>query len=173
VHLVVGRVGRAHGLGGQLTVEVRTDTPETRFAAGSVLTTDPVAVGPLTVAASRWHSGRLLLSFDQVTDRTDAERLRGVLLLVEVADDERPEDPDEFYDHQLVGLPVVTTAGTPVGEVTEVLHLPGQDLIAVRRPDDREALIPFVAQIVPQVDLDAHRMVVDPPPGLLDDAPEE
>jgi len=173
VHLVVGRVGRAHGLGGQLTVEVRTDAPETRLAAGSVLTTDPAAVGPLTVAAARWHSGRLLLSFDQVTDRTDAERLRGVLLLVEVADDERPEEPDEFYDHQLVGLPVVTTAGTPVGEVTEVLHLPGQDLIAVRRPDGREALIPFVAQLVPEVDLDAHRVVVDPPPGLLDDAPEE
>ena len=95
-----------------------------------------------------------------------------MLLLVEASEDERPDDPDEFYDHQLAGLPVVTTAGAPVGEVAEVLHLPGQDLLAVRACDGREVLIPFVAQIVPAVDLDAPQVVVDPPAGLIDDSVE-
>jgi 16S rRNA processing protein RimM len=168
--LVVGRVGRAHGLRGEVSVEVRTDEPEIRFAAGSVLTTDPAGAGPLTVAGVRWPGGRLLLCFDEVADRGAAEGLRGVLLLVDASDDERPDDPDEFYDHQLAGLPVVTTAGTPVGEVSQVLHLAGQDLLAVRRTDGREVLIPFVAQLVPAVDLDDGRVVVDPPAGLIDDA---
>jgi 16S rRNA processing protein RimM len=103
-----------------------------------------------------------------VADRSTAESLRGVLLLAEVADDERPDDPDEFYDHQLAGLAVVTTRGGHVGDVAEVLHLPSQDLLAVRTADGREVLIPFVAQIVPSIDLEAGRVVVDPPPGLID-----
>jgi 16S rRNA processing protein RimM len=170
--LVVGRVGRAHGLRGEVSVEVRTDEPEVRFAPGSVLATQPAEAGPLTVAAARWHSGRLLVSFHQVADRGAAELLRGVLLLVDAGDDSRPADPDEYYDHQLAGLPVVTTTGTRVGEVAEVLHLPSQDVLAVRRTDGREVLIPFVAQLVPTVDLDARRVVVDPPGGLIDDAAE-
>ena len=168
MELVVGRIGKAHGIGGQVTVEVRTDDPERRFAPGSVLATDPAGAGPLTVAAGRVHSGRLLLSFEGVTDRTAAEALRGTLLLVDVDEDARPEEPDEFYDHQLVGLAVQTLDGRPVGEVAHMLHLPGQDVIAVRRPDGREALIPFVAEMVPEVDLAGRRVVVDPPEGLLD-----
>jgi len=171
--LVVGRVGRAHGLRGEVSVEVRTDEPETRFAVGSVLNTDPAAAGPLTVAGARWHSGRLLLRFDAVADRGAAEGLRGVLLLADASDDERPDDPDEFYDHQLYGLTVVTTGGAPVGEVAEVVHLPSQDLLVVRRADGRDVLIPFVAQLVPAVDLDDRLVVVDPPDGLIDDAAGE
>jgi 16S rRNA processing protein RimM len=173
VRLVVGRVGRAHGLRGEVAVDVRTDDPEGRLGPGAVVATEPEAAGPLTVEAGRVHSGRLLLRFAGVEDRTAAEGLRGVLLVVDVPDDERPEDPDDFYDHQLVGLAVVTVGGIPVGEVADVLHLPGQDVLAVTRPDGRESLVPFVAAIVPEVDVEAGRVVVDPPPGLLDDVPDD
>ncbi|TDE14120.1 ribosome maturation factor RimM [Jiangella asiatica] len=166
--VTVGRIGRAHGVRGEVTVEVRTDTPDERFADGAVLATEPAARGPLTVLASRWHSGRLLVRFDAVTDRTSAELLRGTMLLAEIAADARTGDPDEFFDHQLVGLTVVTVDGDELGAVREVVHAPGQDLLAVARPDGGEALVPFVTEIVPEVDLGASRVVVDPPAGLLE-----
>lgn len=165
---VVGRVGRPHGIRGEVTVEVRTDEPERRLAVGAVLTTVPAAAGPLTVTAARWHSGRLLLGFDGVGDRGAAEGLRGVLLEVEVDPAEVPEDPEEYYDHQLVGLRVETVEGVHLGEVAEVVHLPGQDLLAVRRDGRRELLVPLVTAIVPDVDPDGGRIVIDPPPGLLE-----
>ena len=168
--VVVGRIGRPHGIKGEVSVEVRTDDPEGRLAPGTTVRTDPEAAGPLTIAAGRVHSGRLLLHFAGHDDRSAAERLRGVLLVADVDPDERPEDPEEFYDHQLVGLAVRTVGGEPVGELAEVLHLPGQDVLAVRTPDGREVLVPFVAEIVPTVDVDGGVIEVDPPPGLLGDA---
>lgn len=169
MQLVVARVGRAHGIKGEVTVEVRTDEPELRLGPGAVLATDPPEAGPLTVADGRVHSGRLLLRFEGVTDRSAAEALRNTLLVAEVDPDERPDDPEEFYDHQLVDLLVVTADGTELGRIAEVAHPPGQDLLVVARPGGGEALIPFVTEIVPEVDLDRQRIVVDPPPGLLDD----
>jgi 16S rRNA processing protein RimM len=169
VDVVVGRIGRPHGVRGEVTVEVRTDSPEVRFAPGTVLGTDPVRSGGLEVAGFHWHSGRLLLSFDGVVDRTGAESLRGLLLTAVIADDERPEDPEEFYDHQLVGLTARTVAGD-LGQVAEVLHLPAQDLLVVRTAAGREVLVPFVSEIVPEVDLAAGTLLVDPPAGLLDAA---
>ncbi|WP_314177041.1 ribosome maturation factor RimM [Streptomyces winkii] len=170
MQLVVARIGRAHGIKGEVTVEVRTDEPESRLAPGAVLATDPPRPQPLTIERGRVHSGRLLLRFEGVQDRDAAEALRNTLLIAEVDPDEQPEDPDEFYDHQLVDLDVVTGDGTAVGRVEEVAHPPGQDLLVVRREDGGEALIPFVAEIVPEVDLAAQRIVVEPPPGLLDEA---
>jgi 16S rRNA processing protein RimM len=170
VQLVVARIGRAHGLKGEVTVEVRTDEPELRLAPGAVLATEPAATGPLTIATGRVHSGRLLLRFEGVSDRTGAEVLRDTLLIAEVDPEESPEDPEEFYDHQLDDLSVVTRDGTEIGRITEVAHLPAQDLLIVARPDGTEALIPFVTEIVPEIDLEAQRVVIDPPPGLLDDA---
>lgn len=149
-----------------MAVEVRTDDPDVRFAPGAVLRTEPAHVGPLTVAATRWHAGRLVVSFTGIEDRTAAERLRGVVLVVEVPARQRPADPDEYYDHQLIGLTVQDADGTVLGTVTEVVHLPGQDLLAVHGPDDAELLVPFVAALVPWVDLDQRRVVVDLPPGL-------
>ncbi|MEE1941851.1 ribosome maturation factor RimM [Streptomyces sp. TRM 70361] len=172
MQLVVARVGRAHGIRGEVTVEVRTDEPEVRLAPGAVLATDPASAGPLTVADGRVHSGRLLLRFEGVRDRTAAEALRNTLLIAEVDPEESPEDPDEYYDHQLIDLEVVTRDGTAVGRIEEIAHLPYQDLLVVRRTDGGEALIPFVGEIVPEVDLAAQRAVVDPPPGLLDDRAE-
>jgi len=170
VQLVVGRIGRAHGIKGEVSVEVRTDEPESRLAPGAVLTTDPASVGPLTIATGRVHSGRLMLRFEGVTDRTGAEALRGTLLVAEVDPEERPEDPEEFYDHQLVDLDVVTVDGREVGRIEEISHLPYHDLLVVRRPGGGEVLVPFVAEIVPEIDLEEQRAVIDPPPGLLDDS---
>jgi 16S rRNA processing protein RimM len=168
VQIVVGRLGRAHGVSGDLTVEVRTDDPDARFAAGSVLATDPPEAGPLTVTAARWHSGLLLLTFDGVADRGAAEALRGTLLVVDSADLEPLADPDEFYDWQLAGLPVELADGSPLGEVAEMLHLPGGDVLVVAREGASEVLVPFRAETVPVVDVPGRRVVVDPPPGLLD-----
>ncbi|EST39171.1 hypothetical protein N566_03435, partial [Streptomycetaceae bacterium MP113-05] len=133
------------------------------------LGTDPPGVGPLTIETGHVHSGRLLLRFAGVRDRTGAEALRNTLLVAEVDPEEHPEDPEEFYDHQLVDLDVVTRAGVAVGRIEEIAHLPSQDLLVVRRPNDQQVLIPFVTAIVPEVDLSEQRVVVDPPPGLLEE----
>ncbi|HZG06717.1 MAG TPA: ribosome maturation factor RimM [Streptomyces sp.] len=172
MQLVVARIGRAHGIKGEVTVEVRTDEPEVRLAPGAVLATDPASAGPLTIASGRVHSGRLLLRFEGVNDRTAAEALRNTLLIAEVDPEERPEDPDEYYDHQLVDLDVVTRDGTVVGRIEEIAHLPYQDLLVVRKTDGGEVLVPFVGEIVPEIDLAGQRAVIDPPPGLLDDRAE-
>ncbi|MGW4672665.1 ribosome maturation factor RimM [Streptomyces sp. NPDC004324] len=172
MQLVVARVGRAHGIKGEVTVEVRTDEPELRLAPGAVLATDPASTGPLTIETGRVHSGRLLLRFEGVRDRNAAEALRNTLLIAEVDPDEKPEDPDEYYDHQLMDLDVVTKDGDEVGRITEISHLPSQDLFVVERPDGTKVLIPFVEEIVVDIDLDEQRAVIDPPPGLIDDRAE-
>lgn len=169
--LAVGRIIRPHGIRGEVSVEVRTDSPDQRFAAGSVLGTDPAKAGPLTVASSRWHAGRLLVRFVETADRTQAEQLRGVWLTVAASEVRPPRDPDEFHDSQLVGLAVVTASGDVVGMVTDVLHH-GQDLLVVEPGVGTgltpEVLVPFVAEIVVRVDLAAARLIINPPPGLLD-----
>ncbi|MFI7278282.1 ribosome maturation factor RimM [Streptomyces sp. NPDC049879] len=169
MHLVVARIGRAHGIKGEVSVEVRTDEPELRLAPGSVLVTEPDTAGPLTIESGRVHSGRLLLRFAGVTDRSGAEALRNTLLLAEVDPDELPDDPEEYYDHQLTGLDVVTAGGEAVGTVREIAHLPSQDLLIVARPGGGEVMVPFVSEIVPEVDVRERRVVIDPPPGLLED----
>jgi 16S rRNA processing protein RimM len=166
VDVLVGTIGRAHGIRGELSVHVRTDEPERRFAAGAVLRTSR---GALTVAATRWHQSRLLVRFEEVPDRTAAEQLRGLELRMDVAADERPDDPEEYYDHQLVGLQGVARDGRVLGQVAEVLHLPMQDMLVLRH-EGRDQLVPFVADIVPVVDLAAGRVVVEDLPGLLDES---
>jgi 16S rRNA processing protein RimM len=168
VDVVIGRIGRAHGVRGEVAVDVRTDDPEERFAVGTRVDTDPPAVGPLTVASSRPHSGRLLVRFEEVADRTAAEGLRGELLVAAVPETARPPDPDEFYDHQLVGLRVLDAAGVAVGRVTDVVHNPAHELLVVRRDDGAQALVPFVGELVPGVDLERGCLTVADRPGLLD-----
>ncbi|MFY1627183.1 ribosome maturation factor RimM [Micromonospora sp. WMMD735] len=192
--LIVGRIGKPHGIRGEVTVEVRTDEPEARFAPGAVLCTEPGATprvaaprrggtepaeavvpgvayevpAELTIESARWHQGRMLVAFEGVLDRETAEALRGTLLGVDSASIAPPEDPEEFHDHQLVGLAVVTPAGEHLGEVAKIDHAPASDLLVLRRPQGGSALIPFVKAIVPEVDLAGGRVVVDPPAGLLD-----
>ncbi len=167
--LVVGRIGKPQGLRGEVTVEVRTDEPEARFAPGATLLADPEERGPLTVESARDQNGRLVVLFEGVPDRTAAEALRGTLLLVDAATLPVPDDPDVFLDVQLQGLVAELTDGTRVGTVIEVLHLPQGDVLAVRRDDGpHEVLVPFVAAMVPVVDVAGGRVVLDPPEGLLD-----
>lgn len=164
---MVARLGRPHGIRGEFTVEVRTDDPADRFAVGRRLLTDPAERGPLTVASASHGSGCWVLGFQGVDDRAGAEALRDTLLLVPVAELPDLADPEDFYDHQLVGLPARTADGVPVGVVSDVLHGPAGDLLVLRR-DDRETLIPFIRQMVPTVDVAGGFVVVDPPEGLFD-----
>ncbi|MEU7604402.1 ribosome maturation factor RimM [Streptomyces sp. NPDC040724] len=169
MELVVARIGRAHGIKGEVTVEVRTDEPELRLSPGAVLKTEPASAGPLTIETGRVHSGRLMLRFAGVKDRTGAEALRNILLIAEVDPAELPEEEDEYYDHQLMDLDVVLEDGTEIGRITEISHLPSQDLFIVERPDGSEVMIPFVEEIVAEIDLEEQRCVITPPPGLIDE----
>jgi 16S rRNA processing protein RimM len=181
MRVVVGRIGRPHGIRGEVVIGVRTDEPDLRFAVGATLDARSTSddAGPengaggerLTVASVRWHSGQLLVAFAGITDRTAASELTGSWLSVDSSQLPDTGDPDEFRDYELIGLSVRTCAGDPVGVVTDVLHY-GQDLLVVRRQDEPggEALVPFVKAIVPEVDLRAGVLVIDPPPGLLDPA---
>ncbi|ACU39732.1 ribosome maturation factor RimM [Actinosynnema pretiosum subsp. pretiosum] len=168
--VVVGRVAKAHGIRGELAVDVRTDSPEARFALGSVLAAKlrDGTSRDLTVAAARYHSGRLLVRFEEVLTRDVAELLRGTLLLGSTDALPPTDDPDEFYDHQLEGLAAELADGTRIGTVKEIVHGPGGELLVLVREDGSEALVPFVRQIVPTVDVAGGRVVVDPPEGLLD-----
>ena len=167
MQLVIGRIGRAHGVRGDLFVEPMTDEPDHRYADGTVLMTSDNTT--LTVATSKWHSGRFVVHFAGVDDRNAAEALRGQTLTIEVDPAELPEDPDEFYDHQLVGLKVVLEDGSLIGVIGEVIHLPSQDLLSVKREGDTEVLIPFVMEFVPDIDLDSKTVTITPPPGLLNE----
>lgn len=173
MELVVGRVVKAHGIRGELVVEVRTDSPEERFTPGTCLvgrtgkgrtSTDR----EVTIEAARNHSGRLLVRLEGIVDRDSADAARGMLLIVD--SDALPDtgDPDEFHDHQLVGLRVHDTAGARLGVVTEIMHTPAGELLAIRLEDGTDALVPFVTEMVPDVDLEAGTCVIDPPEGLLD-----
>ncbi len=167
--LLVGRVAKAHGISGELAVDIHTDEPEDRFAPGAVLTARlrDRSVRPVTVSAARPHSGRLLVRFEEVPDRTAAETMRGAQLLVDADELPPSDDPDAFYDHELEGLAVELTDGTPVGAVAEIARGPGGELLVVKREDGTEALVPFVREIVPEVDVRGGRVVLDPPEGLL------
>ena len=168
MRVVVARVGRALGVKGDLLVDVLTDEPERRLIVGAEV--HVMGSGrTLRIESERPHGGRLCLHFVDVDDRSAAESLTGSMLEAERPEGERPDDPDEYYDDALVGLEVVTEAGERVGSVTEVLHLPAQDVLAVRAtPDSPEILVPFVSEIVPVVDIEAARIVIRPPDGLLD-----
>ncbi|WP_026311630.1 ribosome maturation factor RimM [Parafrankia elaeagni] len=203
--VVVGRVGRPHGIRGDVTIDVRTDLPERRFAPGSALVrqaaenrvtavgTPPAGGGPSTeegpappnaaavppfgsvlrVETSRWHSGRLLVRFAGVADRRAAEALRGSLLTIDSDESGPPtvageDDGETWWDRDLVGLQARTPDGVVLGDVTDVVHSPAGEILAISRAAGGEYLVPFVREIVPTVDPKAGHIVVDPPPGLLD-----
>ena len=166
---LVGVLLRPHGLRGELVVDLHTDSPDERFAPGARLFTRRPGVpdGTLTVVAARPHSGRLLVRFAEAGDRGDAEALRGTQLLVD-APHGPTGDPDEFHVRDLEGLRAELADGTAVGMVREVIHGPGGELLVLSRADMPDALVPFVTQIVPTVDIPAGRLVLTPPEGLLE-----
>ena len=167
--VVVARIGKPHGLRGEVTVQLHTDDPESRFAVGTVLATQatPGSGVPraLTIRSTRVHQGTWLLGFEDIPDRTGAESLRGTRL---VAPAQASDDDDGWYEDELVGLTVVDRSGTRLGEVTGLEVGPAQDLLVVRLDTGTEASLPFVEAIVPEVDVEAGRVVVDPPDGLLE-----
>ena len=172
VEVVVGVLGRAHGIRGDVEIHVRTDEPERRFVPGARLRVEGAA-RVLTVESARNHSGRLLVRFEELVDRTAAEGARGLVLLTDVVEHELPAEEGEYYDRQLVGLEAVTPDGTSVGRVLSVLHPGSQDLLEISTPGGPR-LVPFVTALVPEVDLAAGRLVVADVPGLLtDDEPDE
>ena len=158
--LNVGRIGKAHGILGEATIEVRTDEAEDRFAIGAVLETE--SHGNLTVASARVHNGILLLSFDGIEDRNAIEALRNELLYADVDIDAPGVDEDDYHVLQLIGCKAYLVDGDEFGEVSEVLNLPGQDVLVIKS-ESGETLIPFVRQLVPIVDIKARRMNVIPP----------
>jgi len=166
--VIVGRIGRAHGIKGEVGIIVRTDEPDRRFADGAQLVTTTKPPRTLTVESTRWHSGKLLAKFVEAPDRTAAELLRNLELQAEIGEDERPEESDEYYDRELIGLAVRTTDGVEAGEVIDVIHLPSQDLLEIRRPAGNAVLVPLVEELVPEIDLDNKFVLVADRPGLLD-----
>ncbi len=167
---VAARIGKAHGLRGEVTVQVHTDDPQGRFLVGAEFATESpsgAAGEPLVLRSVRVHQGTYLLGFEGIPDRTAAEALRNTrLLLTDGAEDEDADDG--WYEEDLLGFTVLDTDGTEVGTVS-ALHLrPVQDLLEVRLPGGGTALVPFVDELVPEVDEDARRVVIDPPEGLLD-----
>lgn len=178
IEVVVGRIGKPHGIRGEVTLDVRTDEPDRRFAPGTTLRAEAPAgadrrPSSLTVARARWHQSTLLVTFEELADRNAAEAARGTVLHSTIGRDETPEDPDEFYDHQLVGLEVVDVDGRALGTVKALVHGSAQDLLTVRTTDGRDALVPFVTALVPEVDLEAGRVVVADRPGLVSPFPDE
>ena len=165
--IIVGVIGRAHGVRGEVAVELRTDEPERRFAPGQVLG-DEGGSRVFTVRSVRDHSGRLLVQFAEVADRATAEAVRGTLLVATVDPDERPAEPGEFYDRHLIGLTAATPDGVEVGIVGSVLHLPAQDVLEIETTTGTR-LVPFVTALVPEVDLDTGRLIVIDVAGLLHD----
>ena len=166
MQVVVARIGKAHGLRGEVTAQVLTGAPDERFVPGATFETEPAAAGPLVLRSARDNNGILLLGFENTNDRTGAEALRGTQLLAEVLEDD--DDQDSWYERDLVGLKAVTVCGDEIGEVTALQSRPSQDLLVLRLTNGRQALVPFVTAIVPEVDLEGGRVVIDPPPGLLD-----
>jgi len=163
LQLVVGRIGRAHGVLGEATVEVRTDDPDLRFAVGEKLTLENG--NTLTVSSYRWHNQILLLSFNGINDRNKIEELRDQLLSAEV--DTEANQPGEYHFQQLIGCQVLLANGSKLGEVKEIVQLPGQDLLSVESAKG-EVLIPMVKQIIVSIDIDQKIIQINPPEGLLD-----
>jgi 16S rRNA processing protein RimM len=177
IEVLVGRIGKPHGIRGEVTLDLRTDEPERRFAPGAVLRAEPPSgsasgLRSLTVESARWHQSTLLAAFEEIPDRNAAEAARGVLLHATIPADVSPDDPDEFYDHQLIGLAAYDVSGAALGEVTGLVH-GAQDLLTVRTPDGRDALVPFVKALVPEVDLAGRRVVIADRPGLVTPLPED
>jgi 16S rRNA processing protein RimM len=170
MELTVGRVVKAHGVTGEVVVEVRTDDPEIRFAPGAVLR----AKGSdhhernHVIETVRVHGARLLVRFGGVADRAAADALKGSRFVIDSEDLPPIDEPDTYYDHQLVGLRVRTAAGCDIGTVAEVLHTAAGELLAVNRGGAGELLVPFVSAIVTSVSLDSRTVEIDPPEGLLE-----
>ncbi|MGB5951390.1 MAG: ribosome maturation factor RimM [Ornithinimicrobium sp.] len=167
--LRVARVGKPHGLRGEVTVQVHTDEPQERLRVGALLRAQGVDDEPLEIETVRVHQGRYLIGFVGVHDRDGAELLRNTTLYADVAIAPMGETPEGgYYEGDLIGMQVLTRSGDVVGTVTGLHTRPAQDLLEISRPDGPTVQVPFVHALVPEVDSEQRRVVIDPPAGLLD-----
>ena len=166
MQLQVARIGKPHGIRGEVTVQVLTDAPADRFVPGTEFVVEPVSAGPLTVESARWNKDILLLAFEGIETRNQAETLRGAKLFIET--EELESDDDEgWYEHELVGLEA-RVGSQVVGRIAALHTMPVQDLLVVEDADGKEILIPFVEQIVPEVNVAEGFVLLTPPAGLFD-----
>jgi 16S rRNA processing protein RimM len=172
----VGRLTKAHGLKGALKIELYTDDPARRFTPGAIFdlqvpTSSPWHGKTLELIELRWYNGSPVGFFAGVGDRTTAESLVKAILWVDHDPAQLPDEPDAWYDYQLVGLRALRD-GAEVGTVARVDHLPAQDLLAIATASG-EVLVPFVAAIVPSVDIAAGTVTLTPPAGLFEELPDD
>jgi 16S rRNA processing protein rimM len=160
MQLTAAIVGPAHGLRGEVILDVRSDDPEVLAPGASLEIAGRGAA--LTVRSVRVHKDRVLASFEECASREDAEALRGARLLVE-----EHEEEDAWYPHQLKGLAARTPAGEDLGTVTGLTPGAAQDLLLVKTPAGT-VMVPFVTQLVPTVDVEGGVVIIDAPPGLFD-----
>ena len=169
--LRIARIGKPHGTRGEVTVQLYTDEPTQRLAPGSLLIREPGSITEDTVTATlrissqRWNKQICLLRFDEVNDRNTAETLRGSMLYIEAA--EETGDDDQWYSHQLEGFTCLGPGGETLGAVVELLTGPAQDLLVVAPPEGDDVMVPFVDQLVPDIDAETRTIRLDPPAGLF------
>lgn len=163
--LQVARIGKPHGIRGEVTVQVFTDDPDGRFVPGEQFVTEPASAGPLTITSARWNKAILVLGFAEVADRNRAEQLRGTQLFIDA--EEAEDDGEGWYEHDLVGLKAMVD-GVQVGTVSALVTGTAQDLLVIERPGTADLLVPFVEEIVPEIDLEAGIVLLTPPAGLLE-----
>ncbi len=166
MEVLVARIGKPHGIRGEVTVQLFTDAPEDRFEPGAVFRAEGIALPELTVTKARWNKDTLIVAFEQVPDRNTAETLRGGTLFID-SDTTDDEDDDAWYEHELVGLDV-RHEGNVVGKVTALRTMTVQDLLVVELADGHEVLVPFVGEIVPEVNPEEGFVTVNPPAGLFE-----
>ena len=166
MQLQVARIGKPHGIRGEVTVQVLTDAPSERFVAGTEFVVEPASAGPLTIRSARWNKDILLLGFEEIADRNAAEAIRGAKLFIET--EELDDDDDEgWYEHELVGLEA-RVGSQVVGKVAALTTLPVQDLLTVKTEEGKEILVPFVDEIVPEVNIEDGFILITPPAGLFE-----
>ena len=167
MQLQVARIGKPHGIRGEVTVQVLTDAPGDRFVPGTQFVVEPASAGPLTILSARWNKDILLLAFEEIETRNEAETVRGAKLFIETEELDADDDDEGWYEHELEGLEV-RVGDQVVGKVSGLRTLPVQDLLVVTATDGKEVLIPFVEQIVPEVNVGEGYILVTPPPGLFE-----
>ncbi|MGE4265052.1 MAG: ribosome maturation factor RimM [Desulfovibrio sp.] len=186
--VAVARVAKAHGIRGELCMDIHADSPLLFAPGGTLFLVLPAAQAqsgraprdagkpprpgqgrprPYVVTSARDNNGRLILALEGVADRNAAEALRGAEVLISEAD-LPPPDQGEEYLHKLLGSRVFLADETPVGVFEAILDTPGQLTWVIKNPQGREILFPAVPEFILGLDADAGLIHIDPPPGLLE-----
>lgn len=165
----VGKIVNTHGIRGEVRVISRTDFPEERYAVGNKLHLfmpgEKKGI-PLTVASHRRHKNFDLLTFEQHPNINDVEKYRDGML--KVSEHELGElGEDEYYYHEIIGCTVVTMEGQAIGSVTEILETGANDVWTVTPAEGKPHYIPYIADVVKEIDIEAKVIRIDPMEGLL------